>query len=133
MSEYEEYYIENDGDYYREISTTSFLAGVLFCKKEIDLMSEYSKLEKDFEKKYRISVTGQECLNVSVVVQGSKIKLLDDYSKVINVSGRLMDVRSYLYSLTTPEVREYFDIEEPRTNTFANYWRYIFSKKNKTK
>ena len=133
MSQYEEYYIENKGEYYREISTTSFLAGVLFCKKEINIISEYSKLEKDFEKKYKMSVTGQESLDVSIVVQGNKIRLLDDYNKVINVNGRLMDVRSYLYSLTIPEVREYFDIEEPKTNTFLNYWRYMFSKKEKTK
>jgi len=133
MSQYEEYYIEDNGEYYREIPTSSFLAGILFCKNKIDFMTEYSKLQEDFERKYRISVSGQESLAVKIAVEGTTIRLVDDYNKVINVNGRVMDVRSYLYSLTTPEVREYFDIEEPRTNIFSNYWRYIFSKKNKTK
>lgn len=133
MLQYEEYYIEDNGDYYREIPTSSFLAGVLFCKNKIDFMTEYSKLQEDFERKYKIAVSGQESLGVKIAVEGTTIRLIDDYNKVINVNGRVMDVRSYLYSLTTPEVRDYFGIEEPRTNTISNYWRYIFSNKSKTK
>ena len=133
MSQYEKSYIENNGEYYREISTTSFLAGVLFCKKRIDLVNEYAKLEKDFEVKYGIMINSQEYFDVNIVIRNLVIELVDDYDKVINVNGKLMDVRSYLYSLTTPEVREYFGINEPRSNVILNHLRYVFSKKNKTK
>lgn len=133
MSQYEEYYIENEGEYYREISTNSFLAGILFCKNSVDFVSEYNKLQEDFENKYRVSVVGQEDLIVNVIVEGTKIRLVDDYNKIINVNGKIMNVRSYLYSLTTPEIREYFSIEQPRNNTLKNYWTFIFNKKGKTK
>ena len=43
-----------------------------------------------------------------------------DYNKIINVNGRIMSVRSYLYSLTSNEVREYFNIEEPKNNIIRN-------------
>ena len=133
MSQNEEYYIENDGDYFREISTNSFLAGIFFCKNKIEYFSEYSKLKDDFEKKYHVSVVGQEDLDVSIVVEGTSIRLIDDYSDIINFNGKIMDVRTYLYLLTTSEIREYFDIKEPKNNIFKNYWNYFFDKKNKRK
>ena len=133
MSQNEEYYIENDGDYFREISTNSFLAGILFCKNSIDFMNEYCKLQEDFENKYKLSVVGQEDLAVNVIVEGTKIRLVDDYDKIINIDGKIMNVRNYLYSLTTPEVRKYFGIEESRNITLKNYWNYIFNKNGKRK
>ena len=133
MSQNEEYYIENDGDYFREISTSSFLAGILFCKNSIDFMNEYFKLQEDFERKYKVSIIGQEDLAVNVIVEGTIIRLVDDYNKIISVNKKFMSVRNYLYSLTTPEVREYFGIEETKNSTLTNRWGYLFGKKNKTK
>lgn len=133
MSQNEEYYIENDGDYFREISTNSFLAGIFFCKNSIDFINEYSKLQEDFENKYKVSVIGQEDLAVKIIVEGTKIRLVDDYDKIIKINGKIMNVRSYLYSLTTPEVKEYFGIEEFRNITLKNCWSYLFNKKGKRK
>lgn len=133
MSQYEEFYFEMGGDYYREIPTSSFLAGILFCKNEINFLDEYPKLKEDFERIYMVSVVGPEDLAVELVVQGTSIRLMDDYNKIIKVHGKVMNVRSYLYSLTTVEVRDYFDIQQPRNNTLKNYWNYLFNKKRKTK
>jgi len=121
MLEREDYFIENDSEYFREIPASSFLAGIFFCKSEIEYLSEYVKLLTDFEEKYLLTITGQDDLQVKLVVEGTTIKLVDDYNKIINVNGKLMTVRSYLYSLTTDEVREYFQIEEPKNNTIKNY------------
>lgn len=133
MSQYNRYNIDIEGDYFREISTNSFLAGILYCKKSIDFMNEYFKLQEDFENKYKISVVGQEDLNVNIVVEGTSIRLIDDYEKIININGKKMSVRSYLYSLTTPEVREYLNIEEPINTIKKNYWNFLFDNKRKTK
>ena len=96
-------------------------------------MNEYFKLQEDSENKYKVSVVGQEDLFVNIIVEGTKIRLVDDYNQIININGKIMNVRSYLYSLTIPEVKEYFGIEESRNITSKNCWGYLFNKKRKRK
>ncbi len=135
MSQYNDYYTENDMEPYRELSEDSFLAGILFCKNEVDYIKEYSKLKEDFEKQYKVEMVGgrQENLNLNIVVEGTNIKLVDDYDKIICVNGKYIDVRSYLYSLTSDEVRKYFGLQQQKQDLFKKYWKYLFVRKGRRK
>lgn len=133
MPQYEEYYIEKEGEYYREISTDSFLAGILLCKNTINYLSEYWKLIEAFENNYQVSVVGQENLVVNIVVQDTTIRLVDDYDKIICVNGEYIDVRSYLYSLASDEVKEFFGLKEPKRKSLKKYLDYLSVKKGRRK
>lgn len=124
MSQQEEYYIENSGSYYRQEPTDSFLAGLLFCYKTIDY-SDYIRLKIEFERKYEVEVVDREDLMVKLVAYGTTINLVDDYDDVLQVDGKYITVKYYLYSLTSKEVRDFLDLKEPKENSIKNYLRYI--------
>jgi len=128
-----------DGMQRKEVSFNSFLAGVLLTKKCIDNFVFFNMMDT-FERHYNVDVISDNSdLCVSIYLDDIKIKLNSEYSDVILVNSKKILVSDYLYSFTTPIVREFFnipDIELLSTNKSTIFKNNPFIrtlKKNKKK
>lgn len=99
-----------DGEQCYEESFNSFLAGAFLINRRIKNLDLLNMLN-NFEKTY----------NVDVVSLGGDIILpiyMDDNEVILRgniddiIYGKNTNVRDYLYSFTTPRVREFFGIPE---------------------
>lgn len=99
------------------ISFNSFLAGVLLTRSEISNF-EFFEILGIFEKNYAITSEDEENdIYLPICLSNKSISLIKKYDDIIVVDGKKTTVRNYLYGITTPEVREFFNI--PHNKSFA--------------
>jgi len=125
-----------DGDMLCYESFNSFLAGALLKKKKISNFDFCFEMNR-FEELYNVSVIGLEGdgdIRLSIYFSDNDISLNNDYDSVVRIDGIDMTVNDYLYTFTTPRVREYFEISL-RDNMEKNnsIIKKIFKRKVKTK
>ena len=91
----------------------SFLAGVFLTKQEVSY-SELSFLMDDFTNKTGIYISDDnECFSEfdSFFEFNDKCLFVNcDYNTVIYINGCSMTFKNYLYSITSDEVKKYFNI-----------------------
>lgn len=103
----------------------SFLAGVLLTKKSISNF-EFFNLMQAFENNYNVDViSDSNDLNVSIYLDDTRIKLNNSFGDTIFINGKKVFVNDYLYSFTTPRVREFFNI--PNLDVFLVKKPYVSS------
>lgn len=102
-------------DDYKKVSFSSFLAGALLVNKNICIL-DLIKYMNDFCNKYDVYVSdrknGNNGLDMLINITDNFIDLKYDYESYILLDGKNVLVSDYLYSLTSFEVREYFNIPE---------------------
>ena len=100
----------DNGDLCYAESFTSFLAGFLLTKKTIGI-SEFNDVKNDFENLYNIWVSGDSEINkINIYIEPHCIYILENLDDIILVNGKKKTTFEYLYSLTSPRVRDYFKL-----------------------
>lgn len=100
----------DNGDLCYTESFTSFLAGFLLTKKTIGI-SEFNDVKNDFENLYNIWVSGDsEITKINIYIESHCIYILENLDDIILVNGKKKTTFEYLYSLTSPRVRDYFKL-----------------------
>ena len=104
------------------VSFNSFLAGVLLTRTKISNFIFFNLLNS-FEKTYNVSVIseGNLCdeesdIYLPIYLDDTSIVLRKNYDDILTINGKRMTVKDYLYGLTCPEVREYFNILKKGSN-----------------
>lgn len=126
-----------DGDLCCYESFNSFFAGVLLTRKKISNF-DFCDLLNKFENYYNVCIISKEgdadiCL--SIYFDDNCITLINNYDEFITVNGREMTVASYLYSITSSRVREFFCLIplEEKVIKKDSFIKKIFKLKVKTK
>lgn len=98
-----------------DIFLSSFIAGALYQNKKIEY-SYFGFIITSFYKINKVNIEEPDCdcdkLSKFVGFHDNFIILLKDYNDAITIDGKEISVRDYLYKLTTPLVRNYFNIPE---------------------
>lgn len=120
-----------DGDSRYEESFNSFLAGVLLTRKFINNF-EFFNLMNSFEEHYNITVVSKQPeLAVSIYFSDNGIGINKNFGDRIIINNKYMTIDNYLYSFTTPRVREFMGIP-PRENSnveVSGFFRRILKKR----
>ena len=98
---------------YKVVSFFSFLAG-FFLVSRSSTCGELSYLMNDFTNRFNIYIDDDNddlyFFDKLVCFRDKDINLRYDYDDIVNINGNIYRVNDYLYSLTTKEVRDYFNI-----------------------
>lgn len=117
-------------------SFNSFLAGVLLTRQKISNF-EFCDLMSRFEAIYNVTVVsseGNSDIRLSIYLDDNNITLVDDYDSIVIVDGWKMTVSNYLYSITSPRVREFLGISPKEEKIEKNsFIKRLFRRKVKTK
>lgn len=90
----------------------SFLAGVFLTRKRIKNF-DFMLLMNEFEKKYASSILSLgEDIYLPIYFDNNEMVLYKDIGDTVLIDGKKSIIRDYLYSFTTPSVREFFGIPE---------------------
>lgn len=103
--------IPQDCDLKYEESFNSFLAGLLLTRNHVNNFTFFHLLNS-FQNRYNVTVVslGND-INVPIYLNDDEITLHMSLDDEILVNGKSISVRSYLYSFTTPRIREFFKID----------------------
>jgi len=100
-----------DGESRYEESFTSFLAGVLYTRRAISNL-EFFELMNRFENMYDVTIYSGEDIKIPIYLEDRGISLRKNYDDMVIVDNKKITVGNYLYSVTTPNVREFFGIPD---------------------
>lgn len=93
-------------------SFNSFLAGVLLTRKKIDNYSFFQLMNK-LQNEYDITIVSDATdIKLFLYFSDNDINMRNDYDDVIIINNKKMTVKEYLYSFTTPRVREFFGLND---------------------
>lgn len=93
-------------------SFNSFLAGVLLTRKKIDNYSFFQLMNK-LQNEYDITIVSDATdIKLFLYFSDNDINMRNDYEDIIIVNNKKMTVKEYLYSFTTPRVREFFGLND---------------------
>ena len=117
--------MSQNGDPRYEESFNSFLAGMLLTRNRISNLAFFERLNC-FQNVYKVDVisSGEDIRLPYIYLDDNEIRLLKNIDEDFLIDGRSMNIRSYLYSFTTPRVRDFFGIphvkiEEKKRNPFV--------------
>jgi len=100
-----------DGESRYEESFTSFLAGVLYTRRAISNL-EFFELMNRFENMYDVTIYSGEDIKIPIYLEDRGISLRKNYDDIVIDDNKKITVGNYLYSVTTPNVREFFGIPD---------------------
>lgn len=105
--------MSRDDDPRYEESFNSFLAGILLTKNRISNFAFFERLNY-FQNVYRVDIisSGDDIRLPYIYLDDNEIRLLRSLDEDFFIDGKRMNIRNYLYSFTTPRVREFFGIPE---------------------
>lgn len=104
--------MRKEGDSRYEESFNSFLAGMLLTRNCVNNFDFFNSMNL-FSNIYNVDIVsiGEE-INIPIYLDDNEIKLLRNIRDIVIINGREMSIESYLYSFTTPRVREFFHIPD---------------------
>lgn len=95
-----------------DVFFSSFIAGALYENRRIENIN-FGYLLSDFCNVNDVDVgDDDEKIDSIVELDDKSIYLTREYDDIIIINGQKMTLKEYLYSLTTPIVRKYFNIPE---------------------
>ena len=113
-----------------------YLAGLLLTRNRISNFAFFERLNY-FQHIYNVDITGygEDIRLPYIYLDDNEIRLLASLDEDFYLDGKLVSIRSYLYSFTTPRVRDFFKIphmqvEEKKNNPFI---KKLFKGNNKKK
>ena len=105
--------MSRDGGPHYEESFNSFLAGMLLTKNRISNFAFFERLNY-FQNVYSVDIIsrGDDIRLPYIYLDDNEIKLLKSLDEDFLIDNKRINIRNYLYSFTTPRVREFFGIPE---------------------